>query len=153
MKGPSSCSAVRWHSNPASRPPGRARRALDLDSTLPMARMALASSLGYGRWQWADAEREMERAIRLNPSVPLLYVARANLRFVLGREQEAILDYTHAEALDPLGGPLAGHANQLGRAGRWREALQLMERIPGTDPRALILPYTALGRHQDALAL
>src|SRR6185503_4195166 len=44
-----------------------ARKALELDETVPSAHASLAWSLFVYDWNWAEAEREFRRAIELNP--------------------------------------------------------------------------------------
>ncbi|MBS1242142.1 MAG: protein kinase [Gemmatimonadetes bacterium] len=61
-----------------------ARRALALDSTLAGAHVALATVLGDGRWQWAEAEASLKRAIELDPGyAPAHSVYSALLRLQL----------------------------------------------------------------------
>jgi TolB-like protein/DNA-binding SARP family transcriptional activator/Flp pilus assembly protein TadD len=79
-----------------------ARRAVALDSTLAEARTALAYPLAFHEWRWRDAERELGRAIELNPHDVLPYVRRANVLAALGRADEAIADVEHAARMEPL---------------------------------------------------
>ncbi len=115
-----------------------AARALELDSTLVMGRTALAGSLYQGEWRWAEAERLLDRAIELAPSSALAYWARASLRVILGRYDEAFADLDRAAQLDPLNlempldrGKLAGWAD------RPAEALRALERVPHGDSGAV----------------
>jgi TolB-like protein/DNA-binding SARP family transcriptional activator/Tfp pilus assembly protein PilF len=86
--------------------PERAReaalRALALDSTLAEARTALAYPLAFHDWRWHAAERELTRAIQLEPNAVLPYVRRANVLAVLGRTEEAIADVERAARMEPL---------------------------------------------------
>jgi serine/threonine-protein kinase len=76
--------------------------ALARDSTLALARRALASVLAYDEWRWDEAERQLTRLIELEPSNSGGYLSRANVRFVLGRTAEAFADHDRAEALEPV---------------------------------------------------
>jgi serine/threonine-protein kinase len=76
--------------------------ALARDSTLALARRALASVLAYDEWRWEEAERQLTRLVELEPSNSGGYLARANVRFILGRTAEAFADHDRAEALDPV---------------------------------------------------
>jgi len=76
--------------------------ALARDSTLALARRALASVLAYDEWRWEEADRQLTRLVELEPSNSGGYMARANVRFILGRTAEAFADHDRAEALDPV---------------------------------------------------
>jgi adenylate cyclase len=86
--------------------PQRAResalRAVALDSTLAEARTALAYPLAFYDWRWDDAERELARAIELDPHAVLPYLRRANVLAALGRAEEAIADVERAAQMEPL---------------------------------------------------
>jgi tetratricopeptide (TPR) repeat protein len=73
-----------------------------LDPDLPEARTALAYVLGFFDWGWAASERELGRAIELDPYHVLAYVRRANLLAALGRAEEAIADMEKAFRLEPM---------------------------------------------------
>jgi TolB-like protein/DNA-binding SARP family transcriptional activator/Flp pilus assembly protein TadD len=79
-----------------------ALQALALDSTLSEARTALAYPLAFHEWRWQEAERELSRAIALDPHAVLPYVRRANVLAALGRTEEAIADVEHAARMEPL---------------------------------------------------
>jgi TolB-like protein/DNA-binding SARP family transcriptional activator/Flp pilus assembly protein TadD len=79
-----------------------ARRAVALDSMLAEARTALAYPLAFHEWRWRDAERELARAIELDPHTVLPYLRRANVLAALGRTDEAIADVERAARMEPL---------------------------------------------------
>jgi eukaryotic-like serine/threonine-protein kinase len=79
-----------------------AAKALEIDETLAEAHASLGYADGYD-WHWADAEREFERAIALNPSYPTADHWRAtNYLEPMGRLDEALAELERAEELDPL---------------------------------------------------
>ncbi len=79
-----------------------AQKALTLDSTLAEARALLGlAALNYD-WDWATAQRELERAIQINPSYAPAWVSYAYLLTVLGRYDEAHTVHRQAVRLDPL---------------------------------------------------
>ena len=53
-------------------------------------------------WEWADAEREYQRAIELNPNLALAHRWYAKYLRLMGRHEEAIAEITRARELDPL---------------------------------------------------
>jgi len=78
-----------------------ARRAVELDSTLPEARAALAVTLGDAG-QFEAAEREFRRAIQLGPSNARAHYWYSILLVALGRGEEALREAQRAKELDPF---------------------------------------------------
>ncbi len=82
-----------------------AGQALLLDETLAEAHTALAQVLALYDWEWDAAEKELKRALELNPG----YAQAANLNGVVlinqGRLAEAIIQFQRASELDPLSLP------------------------------------------------
>ncbi len=138
-----------------------AGRALALDSTLVLARGALAHSLSQGEWRWAEAERVLDRGVELAPSQPYIYLARAVVRGTLGQYDGAVADHDRAEQLEPLGTEfLAGRVQALYGVGRPDQAVRAFERLPRVDSiawrEALVpaaLAYIAIGQTAMAQSL
>ncbi|MEO6723825.1 MAG: protein kinase [Blastocatellia bacterium] len=80
-----------------------AQKALDLDEKLPEAHYAIALVKWWGDWDWAAAERELKRAIELNPNFIDAHVSYANLITQQGRFDEALRASHRADELNPLG--------------------------------------------------
>jgi len=79
-----------------------AEKALRLDETLAEAYDALAAvSLRY-EWNFAKAEREIRRAIELNPNYSEAHYLYSEYFIALGRFDEAIVEQRRAQELDPL---------------------------------------------------
>ncbi len=80
-----------------------ARRALELEEGLAEAHASLGGVLALYEWDWAEAEREFERALALNPASGLsrYYFACTVLRSQ-GRLAEAIAELEKALESDPL---------------------------------------------------
>jgi adenylate cyclase len=79
-----------------------ALRAVALDSARAEGRIALAYPLAFHEWRWEEAERELSRALELDPGSVLGYLRRANVRSALGRHDEAIADVERAARMEPL---------------------------------------------------
>ncbi|MBI4242207.1 MAG: protein kinase, partial [Candidatus Rokubacteria bacterium] len=82
-----------------------ALRALKLDDTLAGAHMAMGNVLYEFDWDWSGAERELLRALELNPGF-----APARMNYVywletMGRVDEAIVEAGRAREIDPLSLP------------------------------------------------
>jgi adenylate cyclase len=79
-----------------------ALRAIALDSARAEGRIALAYPLAFHEWRWEEAERELSRALELDPGSVLAFLRRANVRSALGRHDEAIADVERAARMEPL---------------------------------------------------
>jgi tetratricopeptide (TPR) repeat protein len=76
-------------------------RALQIDPDLAEAHATLGFVKHYD-WQWAEAERELRRALELNPSYALGHIWYANFLICRKRLDEAVAEVRKAEELDPL---------------------------------------------------
>jgi len=99
-----------------------ARKAIELDPSLPEAHLALGSSIFINRWDWVQAQAEISRAIELDPKFAEAYHFRAKILAALNRHDEAIHAQRIAAELDPFGRPWA-LALSLLLARRYDEAL------------------------------
>jgi TolB-like protein/DNA-binding winged helix-turn-helix (wHTH) protein len=84
-----------------------AERALALDPNLPQAHQAMGAMFLIDRWDWTDADREILRAISLDPQNGELYYLRANVLQALNRNAEAIELAKKAMEIDPFSRPYA----------------------------------------------
>jgi TolB-like protein/DNA-binding winged helix-turn-helix (wHTH) protein/Tfp pilus assembly protein PilF len=84
-----------------------AQRALALDPNLPQAHQAMAAMFLIDRWDWADADREILRAISLDPQNAELYYLRACGLKAVNRQAEAIELGKKVMELDPFSRPYA----------------------------------------------
>jgi TolB-like protein/DNA-binding winged helix-turn-helix (wHTH) protein len=79
-----------------------ALKAVELDDSLAEAHAALGFVLLYGDWDWSGAERELLRAIELNPNYPNAHHWYAEYLSAMGRHDEAVAEIRRAQELDPL---------------------------------------------------
>jgi serine/threonine-protein kinase len=79
-----------------------ALRALEMDEGLAEAHAALAYELLYHDWDFVAAEREMLRAMELNPSYAIAPHYYGNYLVAMGRFAEAHEAFERARRLDPL---------------------------------------------------
>ncbi len=79
-----------------------ALKAVELNDSLAEAHAALGFVLLYGDWDWTGAERELRRAIELNPSYPTSHHWYAEYLSAMGRHDEAVAEVRRAQELDPL---------------------------------------------------
>jgi TolB-like protein/tetratricopeptide (TPR) repeat protein len=136
-----------------------AQRALEIDPNLPEGHAALGSILLWGRWDWAGAEREFQRALELKPALGEVHMRRATLLAQLGRLDEALEAAEHGRALDPLSPIKNSVTGRLYYFARDHErAFELLARAIelGETVEArfyLMLTYLDAGRDEDWLRL
>lgn len=133
-----------------------ALKALELDPSLSEAHVSLASVLLF---QWTAAERELQRAIALNPSNAMAHQWYGYLLSALGRFDEAIAEMQRALELDPLS---SNKQNSLGatfyRAARYDEALAHFREVPDADVNSayrhfrMAAIYERKGMQKEAVA-
>ncbi len=137
-----------------------AARALQLDPALSEPHAALAVAL-VDASRLGEADVEMERGIAANPNYGSHYLWRCHLHAARGRLDLALADLQRATDLDPLAFVhLYIRGAYLGYAGRWTEALPLLDRgaslrgekfLPLEGDRALARFFT--GRRDEAMAI
>ena len=86
-----------------------AARAVEIDETLAEPHAVLGYAATYYDWDWATAERELERAIALNPNYALGYLHYSWYLGSQGRLEESRTAILRAKELDPLS--IIVHAN------------------------------------------
>jgi TolB-like protein/DNA-binding winged helix-turn-helix (wHTH) protein/tetratricopeptide (TPR) repeat protein len=79
------------------------RAALALDDRLAEAHCSLASKMMFYDWNWAGAEREIQRGLELDTHYALLHNLYSQLLSYMGRFDQSIAEARRAEGLDPLG--------------------------------------------------
>jgi len=132
--------------------------AIQLDEALPEAHFSLALVKLWGDWDWAGAERELRRAIELNPNFVNGRVAYANFLVQRGRFEEAEREIQLAKQLDPLSvrlgsaeGRVLYFARRFDQAiAHHRKTLELYPNDFGLH-RSLGLIFSHQGRHQEAI--
>ncbi|HTD69086.1 MAG TPA: tetratricopeptide repeat protein, partial [Gemmatimonadales bacterium] len=135
-----------------------AERAIQLDETLSEARVSLAGALLL-QWSWSAGEKELQRAIALNPNSALAHQWYGWLLSARGQFDPAIREMRRALELDPLS---PNKQNSLAatfhRAGRYDEALQYYSDVPDPDlnsggrHRRIADIYERQGRFGEAMA-
>jgi serine/threonine-protein kinase len=83
------------------------RRALDLDPDLAVAHATLAHIRFIYDWEWAEAEREFQRSVALNPSLSYARIFYADDLAAMRRFDEALVQGEAARRLAPESGAAA----------------------------------------------
>jgi TolB-like protein/DNA-binding winged helix-turn-helix (wHTH) protein/predicted Zn-dependent protease len=108
-----------------------ANKAVELDPSLPWAHLSLGA-MTFLNWNWAQAEKEIDHSIELNPDFAEGYHFRAKMLSALGRRDEAIESEKKAMELDPFERPFA-MALALVYARRYDAAIDdIRSRLEGT---------------------
>jgi TolB-like protein/DNA-binding winged helix-turn-helix (wHTH) protein/Tfp pilus assembly protein PilF len=115
-----------------------ATKAVELDDSLAEGHLALAAVKLFYHWDWNGAEREVERAIALNPSLAEAHHLHAYILGTRNHMGEAIQEDKLTVELDPFARPWAyGYA--LIRARRFDEALKELKQRSQARPDSSIL--------------
>lgn len=137
-----------------------ARKALEIDDTLSEAHAAFGATEMFYEWDWSVAERELRRAIELNPSDPNARRLYSYFLTAAGRFDEAIAQAElNQRELDPLS--LISYADMVRAfyfARRYDEALAANRKAIGMDPNFAIThlvagaAYEQKGMYDDAVS-
>jgi serine/threonine protein kinase/Flp pilus assembly protein TadD len=135
-----------------------ALKAVGLDPQLAEAHTALSQIMFVYDWEWAVAERELKRALELEPGNSNAHANYAYLLMSLGRHAEAIREIQSAQRLDPLSSQTeSGVGRVLYRARKYEEAIVHFKRALALEPRnysayvRLGDVYAKLGRYDEAI--
>jgi tetratricopeptide (TPR) repeat protein len=112
-----------------------AAKAVELDPNSAEAHNSLAFASFWGFFDVATADREFNRAIELNPSLPRAHHWYATFLIETGRTQEALAEIERARQLDPSSTPiLADKGIILAVAGKTEEARTLLMQLAASQP-------------------
>ena len=111
-----------------------ALRAVQIDDTLAEAHTTLASIAAADDWDFAEGEREFQRALSLNPNYATAHKWYAESLTYVGRFDEALMEMKRAQELDPLS--LIGNvtaAQILIQAQKYDEAIEQLRNVMEED--------------------
>ncbi len=112
-----------------------AKKAVELDDSSAEAHRALAFAEFYGNWNFADGEKDFQRAIELNPSDPLAHKWYANAICLLGRCAEALKQINIAQELDPSSLSLVADRGQIMfYSGHREEGIEALKQVERSSP-------------------
>ena len=111
-------------------------KALDLDPSLPEARVHLAGSYEEN-YRYAEAEREFKHSIAVNPSYATAHLWYSDCLRDQGRFEESRAEILRAEELDPLSPIIIYVASDMYLSqGNDEEVLKRIQRIREIDPES-----------------
>ncbi|MDT7806913.1 MAG: hypothetical protein QOJ70_726 [Acidobacteriota bacterium] len=135
-----------------------AARALEIDPTLAEAHTPLGYVAFYYDWDWAGAESEFRRAIRLNPGYATAHHLFSFALSALGRYEEALAEVRKAQEIDPFS-LLINDATGFcyWNARRYEQAAAQCHKTIARDPGffmaryGLAMTYAHTGRHAEGV--
>ena len=132
-------SRMQFGFSPASEAAPQAKAAaletLKRDPNLPEIHLALGVIKSRVDWDWAGARKEFERALELNPNDAETYAQWAAVEGILGDSKRAIELGEKSLQLEPFRPIFRGmQANQLANAGRYEEALTMIQEVVKQQP-------------------
>jgi len=112
-----------------------AQKALRLNDNLASAHYALATAYTWYDWDWANAEKEFQRALALNPDDALGRNWYGGYLSLLGRHEQALEQHQRALQLEPFSLIInANLARGLYWARRYDEAIAQARKTLALDP-------------------
>ena len=121
-----------------------ARKAIELDETLPEAHNSLGLVLALHDFDFAQSQKEFERAIELNPNYATAHHQFGNMNLSMtGEFDRAIAEGNRAVELDPspsLSMPTLARTFMLAR--RYDEAIDQLRKTLAMDPRFYYARWT-----------
>jgi eukaryotic-like serine/threonine-protein kinase len=135
-----------------------AKKALELDSSLPLGYAVLGWVGFLYEWDWSGAEINLKRAIELSPNDSDVHLAYAHFLSCTGRHQEAIAEIKLAKALNPTTLIVLSMESQfLLYAGHADEAIAEAKKALDIDPNFWVAlnqlgrAYTFQKRYSEAI--
>lgn len=135
-----------------------ASRALELDALAAEGHVSLAAVSLFEEWDWAAADRELDRAESLDPNSSAVHVWRTLMLDMRGRFEEAAQARARAAEVDPLSIVVGGLAAfQLCLKRDHESELEQYRRAMEVDPAHFLGPWGLglalqhLGRHAEAV--
>ena len=135
-----------------------ASKAIELDDNLAEGHTSLGNLLMQFEWDWEGADRELGRAIELNPNYSNAHLWRGIFLALVLRPEEGVRELEKAEELDPLS-PLIkmNHGLLLYYARRYDDALSKLRESKELEEKdelthlMLGLTYDAKSMHEVAI--
>ena len=135
-----------------------ATTAVGIDESLAEAHTSLALVKEYFEWDWSGAEKEYQRAIRLNPNSPAGHTWYGAYLAKMGRSEEAFSAIRKAQELDPTSLVIN---TEMGRyyylAGNYDQAIEQLREILEMEPnfsqarRLLDAAYEQKGQYGEVI--
>ncbi len=133
-----------------------ARRAIELDPTIAEPHATLAMIAAKSDWDWDESERELKRALDLNPHYAPAYHAYGKLLVLTGKTDAGLAALRQAAHLDPLSPQIAAdQVKYLYLSQRYDDAISSGRELPEVTAsvhRWLAAAYLAKGMTEQQKA-
>jgi tetratricopeptide (TPR) repeat protein len=136
-----------------------AQKAIDIDDALAAAHAELGFVIFWWDWDWGASEKELKRALDLDPNSAGAHLFYAHLLSNTGRHQEALAEVKRARELDPLNMRTNALEGQfLIHAGRTDEALKRLRETLEMEPNYFLArvyaasAYIEKGMYSEAIS-
>ena len=135
-----------------------AKRALELDDTLPEVHYTWAAIKTWNDWDWEEGEQAFKRALEIRPNYPDALVYYSNLLCYMGRLDEALAKAEQAVQLDPLNSIILTISGcSLSYLRRYDDSIERAQNALRTSPNdpvaynSLWETYHAKGMYEESL--
>jgi DNA-binding winged helix-turn-helix (wHTH) protein/TolB-like protein/Flp pilus assembly protein TadD len=114
-----------------------AMKAVEFDESLAEAHSSLSIALAYYDLDWSSAEKEIKRAMELNPGNFQVHLSYGDLLSSLGRFDDATVEFNKAQELDPTSTMISAYlAYNFVRSGDYDRAIEESLRALDLEPDA-----------------
>jgi tetratricopeptide (TPR) repeat protein len=114
-----------------------AMKAVEFDESLAEAHSSLSIALAYYDLDWSSAEKEIKRAMELNPGNFQVHLSYGDLLSSLGRFDDATVEFKKAQELDPTSTMISAYlAYNFVRSGDYDRAIEESLRALDLEPDA-----------------
>jgi len=134
-------------------------KALQLDGSLAEGHTALGAIKFEYDWDWTGAEKDLQRALELNPNYADAHLEYSFLLSAVGRQSKAIEHIQRARELDPLSPATLSDVGRIYyRARQYEKAIEYYRKTIELDPTnvpvygRLSNVYAVQGRYREAQA-
>jgi len=86
-----------------------AKKAIEIDEEIGEAHAALGLVYTFYDWNWIEAERELKKALELNPSSAIIHLSYSWFLSLTENHEDAIHEVKRAQELDPLSPLIISH--------------------------------------------
>lgn len=123
-----------------------AAKAVEIDDTLAEAHTSLAYVAMRHRWDWPQSEKELKRALAINPGYARAHHLYAIYLELMGRSEEALAEAKRAQDLDPLSPAISeSYGSRLLNARKYDQAIEELRNTLDMEP-SFVSPYLSLGQ-------
>jgi TolB-like protein/Flp pilus assembly protein TadD len=130
-----------------------AQKAVELDDTLPEAHSALGAVKLMYEWDWPAAEKELKRAIELNPNYAEAHELHSYYFWVVGDLEKSFAELKRAQELSPISPIIMlDLATQFYYQRKPDEAIDAYRKLRELDPNllgTLFIPAQAYERNRE----